>query len=104
MKVFCEECRHFWQMNRYADQCKHPKNIKEEVTLDSHKRKGGNSYTLYPTFPPHELNSDNNCSWFEYKQPPWWVICWGNNIHPMTVIFVIFFELLTIAFLTIGHL
>ena len=77
-KVFCKNCAYFEvfrTMESESVNCNYPDNIKEFDEIDWR----GKTHWKLPDKKPSEINSHNDCSWWEkksflnYHKRAWWL-------------------------------
>lgn len=87
-QVFCCECKHYECIYGVLDRCKHPANIREEVTH------AGIDYYLIQR--PCEKNGENNCKHFQ-KSPFAWAEYYGRAARCLGVCLIVIFVMLVVG-------
>lgn len=63
MKVFCDNCEHFDSRHAMYEKCLHPENQKVVEIKETYSTPKSSYKTS--EFDPCQLNSENDCKWFE---------------------------------------
>lgn len=65
-KVFCKDCWHLMNNDKYGYMCTHPNNIvRKSLGEDSWFEPA--PYSVSYNYLPRKLNYDNRCKWFTEK-------------------------------------